>query len=166
MTYAVRKISRPKWEVKTELGPDSIQADAITSDLRTKGNSLSLWECRSLGSLGEVVLALAASMDQAEKIDIAWVEIDLLHENDFALKRTEGNTPIEDLRDKHIDVVDLDLHKLGKVATILANCIRRKGHFRRFRRSEVKEILRKALRENRFPVNKLGTRLREELNIS
>ena len=41
--YLVRKITRAKWDRTDQLGEVEIPADAVTADLRTTDNALSLW---------------------------------------------------------------------------------------------------------------------------
>ena len=47
MSVLARKISRAKWEATKDLGDGEIQADAVSADLRTMGNTLSFWRCAS-----------------------------------------------------------------------------------------------------------------------
>ena len=63
MSVLARKISRAKWEATKDLGDGEIQADAVSADLRTMGNTLSFWRCASASddALGRTVLAMAAA---------------------------------------------------------------------------------------------------------
>ena len=45
--FLARKITRAKWDTGQELSAGEISADAVTSDLRTKENTLSFWRCRT-----------------------------------------------------------------------------------------------------------------------
>ena len=63
MAVLARKISRAKWEASDDLGEGEIQADAVSADLRTTGNTLSFWRCTSASEtdLQRVILALTAA---------------------------------------------------------------------------------------------------------
>ena len=63
MGWLVRKISRARWKELEELESGAIAADAVTKDLKTEGNQLSLWTCENPGESSELrkaILALTA----------------------------------------------------------------------------------------------------------
>ena len=167
MGWLARKVSRAKWEPKPEeLGPNAIQADAVTSDLRTQGNSLSFWQCldpNNEDELREVALALAGASERVDKIDIAWIKEDFLRKKGFSIERTEGKTQVVDLRNKHVDLIKLDLQKICSLAKCLCKSIRKEGNFRRFTKGEVLQILREAAQEGRLYVDALPEKIRAEL---
>ena len=73
--FLARKISRAKWDPKDDLADGEIAADAVTADLRTNGNRLSLWRCGdgTPEEIDDVVLALIASYDRVGVCDVAWI---------------------------------------------------------------------------------------------
>lgn len=126
--YLIRKISRAKWESNSSLLPEEIGADAITGCLRTFNNSLSVWQCGQVQreeDIKEAILALAASMERIDKIDVVIIDKSALEEKGIALEPTPGNTPVEDLRDKHLDIIRLDTSRLCLIAQYIAEKIRR-----------------------------------------
>ena len=129
-----------------------IGADAITADLRTRGNTLSFWICQTpeTSELQEVVLAFAAGWKRPDKLDLVWIERELIESSGIRLDATKGNTRVVDLQNQHVDATHLDLWRLGKLAEHVAEAIRMKVQWRRFTKNEVVETLMSAVRSNRL----------------
>ena len=72
MPFLARKINRVKCDPQPGIAPDEIPSDAVTADLRTTGNALSLWRCAEADetSLRRVVLAFAAGFDKPNRLDL------------------------------------------------------------------------------------------------
>lgn len=93
MAYYVRKIARAKWsllEKDTEDIIENYNADTIANDMRTQGNTLSLWKVESLSEedIEPVVVINSLLGDTISKIDLMFIPEELL--GDFRLsKRTE-----------------------------------------------------------------------------
>lgn len=78
--FLARKITRAKWDTGQGLSAGEISADAVTSDLRTKENTLSFWNCRTEtnGDVEDAVLAIAAAGDRLDRLDVVWLAYDEL----------------------------------------------------------------------------------------
>ena len=115
--FLARKITRAKWEPKQGFADGEIPADAVTADLRTQGNSLSLWQCgdATMHEVEEAALALATAGNQVDKLDIVWLSDDDLNADGQNWAETEGRTPVTDLIRRHVDLSLLDYGRLGKV---------------------------------------------------
>ena len=113
--FLARKITRAKWE-HTTINAGRIPADAVTADLRTRNNALSFWRCGSASDeeLDDAVLALAAGSTRLLKIDLVWVSEADLQADGQELVDTKGQTPVQDLIEKHVDAQQLDYERLGK----------------------------------------------------
>ena len=76
--FLARKITRAKWDPKEELSKGEISADALTCDLRTRGNALSFWQCGNgaEAEIEEAALAIAGAGDRIDKIDLVWLSDD------------------------------------------------------------------------------------------
>ena len=70
MQLLVRKINRAKWDQNNICEGESPSGDAITIDLRTKNNTLSIWEINSEDEIEDAVLALTVAGDTLNTIDI------------------------------------------------------------------------------------------------
>lgn len=164
MAPLARKITQAKWSAGPGPQPGEIQADAITCDLRTMGNTLSFWRLRGLGEddLKEAALILASGLDRADRIDFAWIDAEELRSQGVEAKDTPGQTPVESLRDRHVDLVRLDLVRLGTTARVLDSAIQKK-QLMRFTRKAVIEILVAGVQRGLLQLSALKDKLRAEV---
>ena len=165
--FLARKFTRAKWEPNQELSAGEISADAITADLRTKGNTLSFWQCGG-GTKAEVenaALAIAAACQHVEKLDIVWVADDVLRIDGQSLRDTPGQTPVSDLVALHVDVCRLDYVRLGGVARRVIGAMTEQ-RWRRLTKRRVADILASAIRQGRVQLNDLHEGVREEIRVS
>ena len=165
MTYLARAISRAKWSSENNAANREIGADAVTRDLRTSNNTLSFWECGSgaIEDVEEAALAIAATRERLDKLDIVWLAAGDMEENDGQnLEKTKGNTPVADLVERHVDVCQLDYVRLGKVAQRIATAVVNK-RLRRLTRSKIKDLLVKAVQQKRISRDQLSPGLQEEV---
>ena len=164
MAVLTRKISRAKWEGSDDLNEGEIQADAVSADLRTTGNTLSFWRCASSDddALRRAVLALAAAADRVDRIDVAWLTVASVDDRGIAYKDTPGNTPVTSLRDDHVDLVQLDLKRLGRVVELIAEAVGN-GNHKRLTKKKVIEIVVQAVKDDLVAVDDLEPRVRQEV---
>ena len=123
--FLARVISRAKWEQKEWMHEEEISADAVTADLRTQNNSLSFWRCGN-GSdeeINNVVLAIAAGRDKIDKVEIVLIDDEDLKTDGQTIEASKGRTPVESLVELHVDVMQLDYSRLGKVACRVASAV-------------------------------------------
>lgn len=162
--YLARKITRAKWHSEDSSPTREITADAVTGDLRTQGNTLSFWMCLS-GTDGdldieEAALAIAATWDRLDKLDLVWLAIHDIKADGHTLKETPGETPVADLVERHVDLCNLDYVRLGKVARRVAMAIVVK-QYRRLTKKSVQDLLVKAVDQNRISPDQLSAGLRK-----
>jgi len=167
MTYLARKITRAKWARKDGLDGTAIPADAVTADLRTSSNNLSLWKCSAVDDdeLKMIALALASGAERIDKIELVLLEENSLVTNGIAVTPTEGRTPIESLQNEHVDAVGLDYTKLGTIAEQVENSLRQK-QYKRFTEKSVRKILTAALEDGRLELEDLADGVRAKINCS
>jgi hypothetical protein len=161
MDWLVRKISQAKWRHQSGLELGAIAADAVTTDLRTQSNGLSLWACEDpsdQAKFDHTILALGSGLDRLSIIDVVWLDAQDLAAAAIRLKETLGNTPVSSLRSSHVDAECLDLSKLVKLAHLCADGVRKKNNFRRVREKQVLAILVAAVRERRLRLADLSER--------
>jgi hypothetical protein len=167
VVYLARKITRAKWDATEFTGPDGIRADAITTDLRTYNDTLSFWRCNSdLGDVADVVLALAASMERVDRVQVV-----LLPEDDLAVtcklnaSPENAHTPVTGLRERHVDLIQLDMVQLCFIAKQIATALRAASdnlgglNYQQFSVKQVGEIVSTAVRNNRVTLAFLITPL-------
>lgn len=114
MAYYVRKIARAKWSLLEKDAEDIIEnynADTIANDMRTQGNTLSLWKVQSLADedIEPVIVINSLLGDTISKIDLMFIPEELL--GDFSLKQTDGNTVVSNYRNLHYDAIELSVKK-------------------------------------------------------
>jgi hypothetical protein len=165
MEHVARKFSKAKWEVMPFMEGNDIVADAITVCLRTFDNKLSFWQCSlERGSLEEVVLALATGPNsRLEKLHLMALSKEELQAQGLVFSESEGNTVVNDLRNRHIDLIELTLDKLSKVARLMASQIRKNTNCIHLTRKNVREIINRAISNHRLSKEGLPDNIRQEL---
>lgn len=165
VVYLVRKIDRKKWEPNPGLQQNEISADAVTANLKTTENKLSLWKCEVAEpkELEQIALALGAAGERIDKIDIVWVAKEILDKDGIKLVESSGTTPVAELRSRHMDAVLLDLSRIGKVAHCLADAIRIGEQHYRFSYNQVKELVCTAVQQGLVTASDLSERIRSEV---
>lgn len=148
MSKLVRKINRNNWPEKLD-DVSAIGADAITQCLKTKGNAMSVFQIPSEDQIDEVFLALASNAERLETTDLVAMDQGHISKLGMSLIQTAGITPIENLQKIHYDVTELCYGQLGPIAYHVFECVR-DDHWKRRTRGELKDILRKAIAENRL----------------
>ena len=164
---SARKFSRAKWERPAFISSSDIPADAITGCLKTQDNKLSLWDCADdNGSVEEAVLALAtgSKYDSLEKMHITTLVIAEMKSQGLSLANTRGDTAVEDLRERHLEVDKLTLNQLIKFAELMAANIYSNDHCFIFTRKDVARIVKTAISQQRLDGQNLSPKLLGELN--
>ena len=110
----------------------------------------------------EVVLAVASASTQLAKCDVVLLSEDDLRADGLEWKRTEGRTPVADLRETHVSLVSIDYLKLGSIARRVRTAIAT-DQIAQFRRQEVGELLLAALDEGRLQEEQVGSELNAAL---
>lgn len=162
MPVLARKVTRAKWEPAEALGPGELAADAVT-DLRTRENALSFWRCESSqeADLERAALALAASFERADKIDLVGVDEHAISAAQLSTRSTPGETPIRALQSSHVDVERLDYVRLGRIAHLIADAVPT-AHVRITKR-RVLELLAEAVTAGELLLEQLQQKVRAEV---
>lgn len=162
MTNLVRKISRAKWKNAVDGG--EIGADAITSCLRTSKNTLSTWRISEEKELPEAVLAIVSGLERIDTIDVVWLDRSSLEKYGLGCENTpeSGITPIDELKDRHIDITNLTYNSLGIVANEVV-CGIRDNRYKRVSAKDIKKMLKAAIDIGRLQEERLKDGVRKEL---
>ncbi len=165
MDHVARKFSRAKWEVQSFMTENDIAADAITSCLKTVNNSLSFWNCdNEQRTVDDVVLALVTGpKSHLEKLHLLALSKEELQARGLTLKESNGATVVQDLRNKHLDMMDLTLAKLSKLAELMAPLIRGEIKYYLYTKKKVRDIVKKAIANQRISIDKLPDQIKEDL---
>ena len=105
MPYLIRRISRAKWD---EIEGGEVSADAITNDLKTFQNDLSVWLISNREELDRAVLALVTGGKQTKlsTLHIILIEEEMIENNGLTLKETPGDTVVASLVNSHSKRLD------------------------------------------------------------
>lgn len=114
MAYYVRKFARAKWsllEKESEDIIDNYKADTIANDMRTSGNTLSLWKVDSLSDadIEPVIVINSLLGDTIAKLDLMFIPEQLIE--NYILQQEDGNTVVANYRNLHYNVTQLTVGK-------------------------------------------------------
>ncbi len=114
MAYYVRKFARAKWsllEKETEDIIDNYKADTIANDMRTTGNTLSLWKVDSLSDtdIEPVIVINSLLGDTISKLDLIFIPEQLIE--NYTLEQKDGNTVVANYSNLHYNVTQLTVGK-------------------------------------------------------
>lgn len=157
MCLLVRKIERSKWMQNNILDGETVSADAITNCLRTKSNTLSVWQIPEEAAVTDAVLAMTSVCRHLDTIDVALLDQPSLARAGLRIVESAGRARVPRLLDSHRDIVDLDYVLLGEMARLIVECFEKEKVIR-FTRRQLIELLKQAIQD--------GSINREELEES
>lgn len=145
MPYLIRRISRAKWD---EIEEGEVSADAITNDLKTFRNDLSVWYISNKEELSKAILALVTGAKQTKlsTLHIVLIEEKLISDNGLGLASSPGDTVIEDLVSSHRDIEKLTYSRLGTVKDLILDCIK-SDEYALFTRKQIKDLVKSAIKD-------------------
>jgi hypothetical protein len=166
-SFLARSVTTVKWKERDIGGRTAVPAHGITNDIRVTENRLSFWTCdpSHLPSLEQVVLALAATRDTVDRLDLVWIDETAIKNIPLRIVPTEGDTPAQSLRDRHRDVADIDLGAMHELAQNVAKAVNG-TQTKRWTKAEVRKILKNAAAQNSLDMNGVGERLRSEIEAA
>lgn len=165
MKRFLRKTKRGRWIPKDNdwLSGGEFPAD-VFKDFLTKGGSFSLWEFDdSEAGLEWIVVGVASTGKSLDKFDYIVFDCEIVKEVGLTVKRSTGDTPLEDLnKNHHVDVVECSGRKLFE----LINCVASIGQHGRKSRKEVIEYMVDAVVGGVLELERIvSTSLREDVRI-
>ena len=117
-----RAISQNKW--LTVISEDNYSGDSITGDLRTHGNTLSVWK---LDEVNEKLVDYYCIMTAINRDSLAKVDYVIFDDNDFdaigvKLNQVDGICDAftdENIKKNHYDLIQIGYNQLGKIAKLI-----------------------------------------------
>ena len=142
--------------------------DAVTRDLRTDENALSVWCCDPalLATFDNVVIALASNREKVDRLDIVILNADDLIQANLSILEKPGNTPADTLNSNHRDVAGFTLTSLVEFARLVHHVARIDALSLRFAVKEVRALLHKAIADGVLQPGRLNPKLAAELSAS
>lgn len=101
------------------LGPGELQADAI-GDLRTKGNTLSVFEVDDPANLERIAVAVAAGLEDPGEVGYAVFGREEVEALGIQIQRNPGTTPDAAVNGLHHDLHNLTATQLVRLANVIA----------------------------------------------
>jgi hypothetical protein len=145
MAVFVRKLSNRKNidSIRKAANVKDVQADAVTSEFKTKNNSLSVWRVVDKTAAEQGILAIALSSSHIETMDFVLFDEDSVNSNNLtAIHTFPAKNPYSDAAEMHFDISDMRLHSLSSICkmykSIDDSCIIRKT------KSDLKNLIIKA----------------------
>lgn len=160
LAMLVRKISQAKWQTFAHEDGKPVTADAVTGDLRTQNNNLSLWQISDLSELHEAALAIVSGQERLETIDLAVLDENELIEKGFSVQETLGSTPVKDLQRIHRAVVSLTCNDLHPLAQVVISSFRQ-NRVRRITEKGSRDIITNAIKNERLELSDLKKKVLE-----
>ena len=163
-SFLARIVSLAKWKERDIGGQKTVPAQGITNDIRVEDDCLSFWTCNPSHppSLDQVVLALAATRDTVDRLDLVWIDETTIKNIPLRIVPTVGDTPAQLLRDRHRDVADIDLGAMHKLAQDVAKAVNG-TQTKRWSKAQVKTILQNAVAQNSLDMNGVREKIRSEI---
>jgi hypothetical protein len=155
MKLLVRKIERAKWMQKDVVNGATPSADAVTGSLRTKNNTLSVWQIENLDELEDAVIAFVCQGQHLDTVDVVSFTESALSERKLGFRNTPAKTPHRKFVERHYDVCDLDYDSLGRFSLVIVDCLRKESIVR-FTHKQLKDLVRQAVADGRVAIEDLN----------
>lgn len=148
-----------------------LYADIPTTEFRTSKGTLSTWYIESLEDIENAVLAIAITSSEIAKMDFIIINTDIVSKNSLEYKQTYAgqDIAIPELQDTHYDIVDISIEKLINCTKIFQTIVKMdpncETYIIRYTAGEIKDLLKKAISDDRVDETKMPKRIKEQLGI-
>ena len=134
-----RAISQNKW--LTLFSNNNYSGDAITGDLRTSNNTLSIWRIdeTNVNCIDDYCIITALNRDSLAKV--VYVILDDEELKKFTLNQVDGVCEAfidSDIKKNHYDLINIGYKELGDFAKLISEKVQ-KGQFTILTKSEMKQ---------------------------
>ena len=146
-----RKIWNTKWIQNEIEAGEPPSADAVTQDLWTDGNCLSLWRVPDGSNVDDAVVAQVTMFEHLESIDVVCVDEQALRDRGVIIEDVPGETKIPELAALHVHAADLDVNTLSEVAKTIGEC-KRTENCMRYVKGQLARLLAAAVHEGRLDI--------------
>lgn len=171
MAFLVRKLT--KRDDLSILGDikdvEELDADIPTAEFRTKSGTLSTWIVDSLEDVYNAVLAIAVTSSEITKMDIIMIDTELLSKYALTYQQTYAgqDIAIPDLQNSHYDILGISIKKLVNCTQVYQEIVKNEPeeekYIIRLTAGEIRDLLKKAIEENRVDESKAPKKIRIEI---
>jgi hypothetical protein len=162
MGFFVRKISKGKW--RSDSNEPVIKADALTSCLRTSGNTLSFWRIDDLAQIEEAKLAIAASNSNLDTFDIVVFSTAEMEAFGAPIVETLGQTACTDLASRHRDLSELNSDHLIRLSYAVLDKVQ-KNDVDRVTTPKLKVMMANAAANDRLDLSLLSDSVKIKIGL-
>ena len=157
MNYLLRKIKALLWEKYVVITSENLQE--FGKELEVEDNALSVYLVSS-DKIELATIALASNRESVQKVEYSLIKLEDFEAACLELREIPADTPYEEANPLHRDIVISNDNDLLKVANLIKN-----GEQGLKIKPDVKDLLKKAHKENKLNVQKMKPKLRKELGI-
>lgn len=140
-----------------------LPADAVTTDLRTTQNELSVWKIQDESQLDDVFVALASNCDSIGTMRVVMISDDALQNLQIEEEECEGDTPDESYNNLHCNMIHLNYESVGSLAMVIIDCLKDKNVWKSKSRSEIRTLLCQAYQNNALDKDRLTESMRNAI---
>ena len=161
----LRKIaSKKRWDINDV--PKQIprkkalfSGDAI-SDLRTRGNTISVWHTPDLEkeNIKDILAVMALNCDKIDRVVYVALEEEELERRGISTKPVMGDCPAitdQNILNRHRDIVEVDFWHLGLLAEYIYDLIKA-GHVYSAKVTDIKSYIADIIALNKLDITKLN----------
>lgn len=137
-----------------------IEADTVHSEFKTDNNKLSIWAINNDDDFEDAVIALGSNCSHIVTMQLLQISEEDL--KNMSIETEEGNTPTNEINQKHRNITDLNFESLGELITVMIRAI---GNDKTIvmTKSKVKELLKNAYFSGKINMELVSDSLREEI---
>ena len=169
MNYLVRMIEISNWcdnegEIILPENVNSVSSDGITRDLKSDGNTISLWEIKSLEELKEVAVSLLTSKNQPQNLFIVAIPKGSVEECLELENNNAAETAFKKFKNRHYDLLDMNLEKLKTFAEIILRAMQNENNVYDFIYINGKDFIKELINSGEIVFDELKGKLKKEFN--
>ncbi len=155
----LRKLSqRRNWDKEKWLGSDEVQGNALHC-LLPKCNRLSIFKIDQKLQRERTVAALALTRDNLSYLDLAEFNEELISSLDIRTEEVLANTPDYEVNGWHIDLVELTVSKIARIAI----SIRNEGKVMRYPQGDVIKFISNSIRDKCINLEEINPQMQSSL---
>lgn len=160
--------SIPRWDgsQKIEREDALFTGDAI-ADLRTQGNTLSVWYSEDGSDLNDILVALALNRTRIEKLCYVILDETYISNLNIHLNKIPGSAPginNQQILDKHRDLTEIDYWRLGLIAEHIYKRVQ-EDQKRVVTKSQLESLIRDYINNGIVDTSQLTASIKESLRL-
>ncbi len=164
MGFLVRKFTRSKWGDPVPADHHTLKADAVTSCLRTSGDTLSVWRIADDTEIETGIMAIVGTLETIQGFHYLVLEEDAVLALGLNINESAGGSFVTELNGRHADIVNLTYDKIGLVADEMRRKISLE-EYDQITASKVKKRIKEAIENGTVKVEDLSDKLLRDLKL-